>query len=280
MIWKKWGATWTTLPVSKTQIIDGTAYALHGPDGAPVIALIHGLGLCRHLWQPHLPALSKHYRVLSYDLYGHGDSAPPPQKASLKVYSDQLANLMTALEIPKAAVVGFSIGGMINRRFALDHGECLSALAILNSPHDRGADAQEMVEERAARVREQGALSTMDAALARWFTPEFREANADVLQLVRDWRLQADPESYAQAAWVLAAGVTELIKPIPAINAPSLVMTCENDTGSTPAMSHAIAAEIAGTETLVVPHLQHLGLMEEPDAFTTPILEFLNGMPL
>ena len=261
--------------MSKAQIINGTAYEIHGPESAPVIALIHGLGLCRHLWREHLPAFTAKYRVLSYDLYGHGDSAPSSKTASLKVYSDQLADLISALDIPKAAVVGFSIGGMINRRFALDHGGRLSALAILNSPHDRGAEAQKQVEERAAKVRDQGALSTMDAALARWFTPEFRASNPDTLQLVRNWRVQADSESYAQAAWVLAAGVTELINPIPPVDTPSLVMTSENDTGSTPAMSHAIAAEIADAETIIVPRLQHLGLIEDPAAFTAPILKFL-----
>jgi pimeloyl-ACP methyl ester carboxylesterase len=74
---------------------------------------------------------------------------------------------------------------------------------------------------------------------------------------------------------VLAAGVTELIRPVPPITHPTLVMTCENDTGSTPAMSHAIASEIAGAETIIVPGLQHLGLLERPELFTGPTKDFL-----
>ena len=92
---------------------------------------------------------------------------------------------------------------------------------------------------------------------------------------MRDWRNQVDPESYAQAAWVLAHGVRELIAPNPPITAPTLVMTCEHDSGSTPDMSRAIAAEIAGAQLCIVPELQHLGLMERPKSFTDPILEFL-----
>ncbi|MEM7058103.1 MAG: alpha/beta fold hydrolase [Pseudomonadota bacterium] len=254
---------------------DGTVFDLHGSLEAPVVALIHGLGLCRHLWVRHLPALSARYRVLNYDLYGHGDSAPPPSEASLTVYSDQLAGLLDHVGVARASVVGFSIGGMINRRFALDHGNRLASLVILNSPHDRGEEAQQAVEDRARSVREQGALSTMDAALARWFTPGFRVANAQAQQMVREWRLKADAESYAQAAWVLANGVRELIRPASPITASTLVMTCENDSGSTPAMSHAIAAEIPGAETIILDDLQHLGLTEQPAAFTAPILEFL-----
>ena len=62
---------------------DGTAFDLHGPADAPVVALIHGLGLCRHIWRDHLGALQRHYRIVNYDLYGHGDSAPPPTTAFL-----------------------------------------------------------------------------------------------------------------------------------------------------------------------------------------------------
>ena len=74
----------------------------------------------------------------------------------------------------------------------------------------------------------------------------------------------------------LAQGVPELIRPEPPIRAPALVMTAENDSGSTPAMSHAITAELPCAEpTRIVPALQHLGLMEDPAAFAAPTLTFL-----
>ncbi|MGB0799455.1 MAG: hypothetical protein ACPGRD_09085, partial [Planktomarina sp.] len=125
-----------------------------------------------------------------------------------------------------------------------------------------------------AEVRNQGAMATMETALKRWFTAGYLNGGQGA-DLVKDWRMRVDPESYAGAAWVLAHGVRELIRPNPPVTHKSLVMTCENDTGSTPKMSHDIASEIAGAETLIIPHLQHLGLMEAPDAFTTPILDFL-----
>jgi len=254
---------------------DGTAYEFHGPPDAPVIALTHGLGLCRRLWDAHLPALSQHYRVLNYDLYGHGESEPAKQTATLKVYSDQLCDLLRQANISKAALIGFSIGGMINRRFALDHAHQLSVLAILNSPHDRGEQAQIHVEERARQSSTQGSMSTMNAAIERWFTPEYIQ-NGQAVKDVRRWRELADASSYAQAAWVLANGVRELTSPDSSYAMPALVMTSENDVGSTPAMAKAIANDFLNAETLVVPELKHLGLLEKPDAFTTPVLNFLN----
>jgi pimeloyl-ACP methyl ester carboxylesterase len=254
---------------------NGSAYDLYGAADAPVIVLIHGLGLCRHLWADYLAALSDKYRVLNYDLYGHGDSLPSPEKASLAVYSEQLAQLMDELAISQAAIIGFSIGGMINRRFAIDHPNKVTALVILNSPHERGSKAQQLVEERATNVAKQGVLSTMEAALVRWFTAEFHLSHPQVLQQVLNWRLLADPSSYAQAAWVLAAGVTELCQDRIAVDAPALVLSCENDTGSTPAMSHGIAAQIDHAEIQIIPKLQHLGLLEQPKLFTQTILAFL-----
>lgn len=273
--------TSTTRPGSETAP-DGTSYSLSGPTDAPVLALIHGLGLCRNVWDGMLPDFAE-YRVLNYDLFGHGSSAPPAKQASLTGYSDQLSNLLDHLGIANAHVIGFSIGGMINRRFALDHGHKLESLVILNSPHDRGEDGQIAVEERAKTVRDQGAMATMEAALKRWFTPEClsqRPATPDAgrahpADLVVNWRHRVDPESYAQAAWVLANGVRELINPTPPISAPCLVMTCENDSGSTPQMSRAITNEIAGADCQIIPHLQHLGLMEDPAAFSAPILSHL-----
>ena len=255
----------------------GTAFSIAGPeDGVPLV-LIHGLGLNRHIWRWHEPQLSGRYRVVSYDLYGHGESALPPETVSLSLFAEQLGDLLDDLGISTCAIIGFSLGGMINRRFAIDHPERVRALAILNSPHERSPEAQRLVEERAAATAQGGPAATLDATLERWFTASFRNRQADILNEVRRWVLANDPVSYAQCRQVLAHGVLELIRPQPPIAHPTLVMTCENDSGSTPAMSHGIAAEIAGARTIIVPKLQHMGLVEEPALFTEPILDFLNS---
>jgi pimeloyl-ACP methyl ester carboxylesterase len=224
-----------------------------------------------------MPALSG-FRVLRYDLAGHGASAHRSfRPSSLGALSNQLLVLLDHLGAGRAHLAGFSIGGMINRRFALDHPRRVASLVILNSPHDRGA-GQGAVEERAKTVRQQGAMATLEAALQRWFTPAYL-GNIETTDVVRGWRAEADPESYANAAWVLAHGVRELIAPDPPISTPTLVMTCEADSGSTPEMSRAIAAEIAGAQLHIVPRLKHLGLMEAPEAFADPIRAFLERQP-
>jgi len=255
----------------------GTGYDLTGPEGATVVVLIHGLGLTRgSTWGGIAPVLARQYRVLAYDLPGHGQSALPEGPVTLSALSAQLIVLMDELGIDRAALVGFSLGGMINRRCAMDHPGRVSALAILNSPHDRGEDQQRIVEEHARATAVGGPSTGIDVTLARWFTDAFRHDHPEKVAVVRDIVLANDRANYAAHRQVLAEGVRELIVPEPPITAPTLVMTCERDSGSTPAMSHAIAHETPGAETLIVPELRHLGLIEQPRLFSQPVQDFLN----
>jgi pimeloyl-ACP methyl ester carboxylesterase len=89
---------------------DGTAYRLDGPEDGPPLVLIHGLGLSSSLWQAHLPALCARYRVLNYDLYGHGQSRPAERPLSLSVFADQIARLLEDTALGPAHLIGFSIG--------------------------------------------------------------------------------------------------------------------------------------------------------------------------
>lgn len=256
---------------------DGTAYDLTGSESVPVVVLIHGLGLTREAtWGGIVPVLSRRYRVLVYDLLGHGQTALPDGFVSLTVLSEQLVALMDELGIARAALVGFSLGGMINRRCAMDHPGRVSALVILNSPHDRGEEQQKDVEDRARDTAAGGPAAGIDVTLARWFTEGFRGDRSDVVAAIRKTVLANDPANYAAHRLVLAKGVRELIAPEPPITTPTLVVTCEHDSGSTPAMCRAIAAEIPGAETLIVPRLQHLGLIEQPNLFARPVLDFLD----
>jgi pimeloyl-ACP methyl ester carboxylesterase len=257
---------------------NGTCFDLIGAEDAEVVVLIHGLGLNQQIWKDYIPTLSAHYRVLSYDLFGHGESISPPEKPNLRTYSKQLLGLLDELDIKRAALVGFSLGGMINRRMAMDHGDRVSALAILNSPHERTSEAQVLTEKHAFDSAQGGPGATLDAAIERWFSEEYRHNNPAHIQQVRDWVLANDPTDYAHCRQVLATGVIELINPQPPITHPTLVITCENDSGSTPGMSHGIASEIDGTETVIVPKLQHMGLLERPELFINPVMRFLENV--
>ena len=250
-----------------------TAWELDG--GGPAVALIHGFGLNREMWQWQLPALTPHFRVLSYDLLGHGASAPPEGTPDLAMFSGQLLRLMDRCGVERAAVVGFSLGGMIARRFALDHPDRLSALAILHSSHDRTPAERAAVRGRVRHTREHGPSSNVDSALERWFTPAFRAREPELIALIRGWITSNDPSVYPRIYRVLAEGDAEIAKGLERIACPTLVMTGEDDPGNTPDMSRAMAGLIPGARLVILPGVRHMALAESPCAINEPLVAFL-----
>ncbi len=260
------------MPVSSK----GTYYQWDGPDTAPVLVLIHGLGLTgQSTWAGLIDRLALRYRVLSYDLPGHGQSRRPEVRPDLSALASQLIDLMQELGIQRAVLAGFSLGGMINRRVAMDAPNRVAGLIILNSPHDRGETLQQQVEQQALDAKNDGPGAVVEAALERWFTSGFRQDYPEQVAQIRGVILDNDPQSYAWHRWVLAHGVRELIRPTPPIRHKTLVVTCDGDVGSTPGMARAIASEIADAELQIIPGLKHLGLLETPDIFTDRINEFM-----
>ena len=253
----------------------GTAFDSFG-SGTRVIALVHGLGLNRHSWQWQVPALSRHFRVITFDLHGHGDSSVPPGTPSLTMFSEQLAELLDHLGIAQASVFGFSLGGMIARRFAMDHADLLGVLGILHSAHARDKAAHDAIQARVVQAARDGPAATVEAALSRWFTDAFRLNHPEMMDEVRRWILANRKDVYAPIYQVLVDGVTELVAPRPPIAAPTLVMTGEEDYGNSPAMSRAIAAEIPGSRLVILPGLRHMALAEAPEMFNAELLAFLS----
>ena len=253
----------------------GTAYALTGPETAPVVVLVHGLGLNRQVWQWMVPDLAQHFRVLTYDFLGHGESPPPEGQPTLTDLSEQLRALLDHLQIPRAAIVGFSLGGMIARRLAQDHPTRVSALVILHSAHQRSEKAQAAILFRVAQAEDHGPAATVELALERWYTDACRAARPDLMDLTRTWVLANDPKVYPKLYRILAHGIDEITAPSPPITSPTLVITGDEDYGNGPEMSAAIAAEIPGARLLVLKGLRHMALAEDPAAVNRPVLDFL-----
>ncbi|MFN6005156.1 MAG: alpha/beta fold hydrolase [Paracoccaceae bacterium] len=255
-------------------IFNGTTYEITGPDDALGVVLIHGLGLTRAVWQWLLPDLHK-FRVLTYDLIGHGETAPPEGQPTLKDLADQLANLLDHLAIDKAAIVGFSLGGMIARRFAQDYRDRTTALVVLHSAHKRTEKQQGAILFRVAQAEDHGPEATVELALQRWYTEAAQTNRPDLMNLTRQWILANKREVYVKLYRILAHGVDEIVAPQPAITAPTLVLTGDEDHGNSPDMSIAIATEIPRARLVILKGLRHMALAEDPAAVNRPVVDFL-----
>ena len=110
----------------------GTYYLFNKKDQDVPIVFVHGVGLTHEIWQPQLEFFNYH-STLAYDILGHGKSSLENKEISFDDFSDQLIGLMDHLNIKKIHLVGFSIGSLIARNFAIKHNERLQTLTLLSS---------------------------------------------------------------------------------------------------------------------------------------------------
>lgn len=254
----------------------GTVHTVDG-DGPPVV-LIHGMGLTREMWDWQLPPLLERFTVIRYDLLGHGESVARSGRYDMADFVDQLRELLDHLAVNRAAIAGFSLGGLIVRAFALAHPDRASAIAILNSAHDRTDEERAAMRKRLAIAYEQGPAPTIDVALERWFTEDFATANPDVLDRVRRWMEANDPKVYPEIYRVLAESDADLATSIADIRCPTLILACAEDHGNSPDMARRMAALIPDAEVSIIPKLKHMALAEDPAAVSGPLIAFLESV--
>ena len=238
----------------------------HGPaDGSPVL-LLHGVGLGHHMWTRCLPALAVQH-VLLPDLRGHGQSPPATPGIALSDLADDVA---VHLDRP-THVVGFSLGAMVAQHLAATQPHLVRSLTLVSSVAERSPTERAAVRERLQRAANDMTASA-EAAVARWFTPQWRQREPAVVEQVRDQLLANDPDSYVACYRLFADADTEVAALQHLISAPTLVMTGEYDTGSTPAMAQRLGDAIPNTRAVVVvPGARHLLPLEQPYAVTSAL---------
>lgn len=255
--------------------LEETAAILSG-RGWPVV-LVHGMGLNLNMWQGQLAPLEAEFTVVRYDLLGHGDSAARPGAYVMADFVTQLSQLLDHRGIDRCHLVGFSLGGLIVQAFTLAHPRRIDRLAVLNAGFDRGEEERAGMLARLRIAEEQGHGATVETALVRWFTPDFAAERPDVIEQVRAWMHANDPDVYPEIYRVLAFGDRELSVKVSAIRSPTLVLTCQYDSGSPPDMAEAMARVIPNAQLAVAPGLKHMGLLEDPGAINKILLPFLTG---
>ncbi|HSK39647.1 MAG TPA: alpha/beta fold hydrolase, partial [Arenibaculum sp.] len=200
-------------------------FDLAGPEGAPVVAFSNSIGTTLEMWDAQVDVLSRHYRCLRYDTRGHGRSEVVDRPIGIGDLAGDLAGLLDALDIPKAHIVGLSLGGMTAQALAIDHPSRIETLVLMaTAAHLPPAEAW---EQRAALVRRNGMAAIVDAVVPRWFTPPFMERDGQTVAHVRERFLKLDPRG--DAACCRAIRDMVLRQDIAAIRAPTLVVAGADD---------------------------------------------------
>lgn len=250
-----------------------TRYVVEGVG--PPILLIHGVGARLDNWDGVAAALSCNFKVVRYDLRGHGQSSKAPGQYSLQMFADDAVGLLDHLGIARAHVAGHSLGGMIAITLAVRHPPRVDRLAVLSAAAGRTEEERRKVIERIALIASGIPGDHFKNSLPRWFTDEFRAANPDLMEQYATRNKENDPACYAAAYTVLATG--EVGPELARVNAPTLVVTGEHDLGSNPRMARFIHAGIANSELHILPRLRHSILVEAPSTVAGLLEPFFQG---
>lgn len=248
-----------------------TACAVHhtfaGPEQAGVVVLSNSLGTTLEMWEPQAAVLARGRRVLRYDMRGHGRSPVPETPYSIADLGADLVALLDLHGIERASLCGISLGGMVSMWVAAHAPERVDRLVLCSTSAIMGPP--ESWTDRAALVRREGMGAVAGLVVARWFTPGFAAARADVVAAIRAQLASTPPEGYA--------GCCEAIKDmdqrpdLPSISAPTLVIAAAGDPSTPPAHARTIAGLIPGARLEVLDRGAHLVNVEEPD-LVTPLI--------
>ena len=251
-------------------------YRLEGRKGAPVLVLAHSIGCDHGMWAAQMPQFTAHYKVLRYDLRGHGASDVPAGDYSVEQLARDAVALPRHLEITEFAFCGLSLGGAIGQWLAINHAPGLTALILANtSPRFLPADAW---ETRRRTALEKGMAAIADGAIPRMFSPETLAGAEGALSdgavdSIRSVLAATSPVGYAGCCAALRdMDHTTLLSKI---RVPTLLISGTSDV-ATPWSGHGelLARGIAGARVVHLP-ASHLSNLERPRSFAAAVLNLL-----
>ncbi len=257
-------------------------YETMGTRG-PWVTLIHGSGDNHHAWWLQAPILAKRFRVLSYDVRGHGETeTPSDQPIGQATFVADLHRLLDELEIRQTAVVGYSMGGGIARNFAAAHPERVWAAVLSNGGRlDPQPDASQdtemakMREQRIASIRAGGMESVFDGWLTSVYTPEFVEARPEIVAKHKEIMTANDPEKYIQT---MSSAMSASNINVSTLTAPTMIIVGAGDEYTGPDAARELAAALpkqANAQVNVFP-TRHGSPFERHEEYNRTLLAFLD----
>lgn len=250
-------------------------YRIDGRDDRPALVFSHSLGCDHTQWDPQAAALLPSFRILRYDLRGHGATEVKPGDYSIEMLARDALSLADSLGIEKFAWCGLSLGGMIGQWLGANSADRVTNLILANTS-SRFPDPSVM-ETRRREVLASGMKAMEQPVMGRFFTPERVEANPPAVAGIRRVLLATDPVGYAGCC----AAVRDMDQRslLSAIHAPTLIIVGDRDV-STPWQGHGeiLAESIAGARVEHLP-TAHLSNLEAPYSFTAALSRFLLPAP-
>jgi len=228
-------------------------YSVAG-NGPPLI-LIHGIGAARDTWRYAIDQLTHHFTVVTYDLRGHGTSPMPSGVFGLNELIVDLEALRKACGFDSAHFAGHSLGGMIGPAYARAYPQRVRSLGLLSTAAFR-------TDDDIAKVL--GVVEAMEQKGVE---------HADIVDRRLQQVVATDEQVFLNVFRIYAS--TEMAPWLHEIQAPSLVLTGENDGGCNPRLNKQIDAALPDSEFVVLPNYKHSILLEAGQTVAAHLIDFI-----
>ena len=243
-------------------------HRLEGPGGAPVVMFANSLGTTLEMWDDQAAALAGRYRVLRFDMRGHGRSPAPPGPYTVDELAGDTLALLDRLGLARVMFCGLSLGGAVGMTIAARATERLERLVLAATAVE--FHPPEQWRARAATARAEGMDAIAPAGIERWFTPG---APAELKARFDAMLRSVPPAGYAACCEAIAA--FDLRGAATGVRVPTLTIAADDDPVTPPEKLAAIAAAIPGARSVVIEDARHIVNAEQSDRFTLVLSAFL-----
>ncbi len=250
------------------------SYRLLGDATKPLMVLAHPLGMTQGVWDDMVPALLNEFRILSWDLPGHGASARWPDE-SYEITPEDLAREAIALAAVAGAerfhFVGTSIGGAIGQQLVSEHSDRLLSATLTNTGAVIGTP--DAWNTRSANVLELGLSAMAVDIVPRWFGSVARDQQS---ALVEGWRVimgRGDDRSYALLCEML--GRVDFREKLSEHSVPLRLMGGSDDIATPPETLKALAQCSGAPDPVILEQIGHVPSVECPEKFSQMLLSNL-----
>lgn len=251
-------------------------YEFSGRKDAPVVMCSHCLAGNINIWDDQTDVLKEHYRVLRYDVRGHGNTSAPEGDYTMEMHADDALAVMDQLGIEKAHFMGISMGGMIGQTLALKHPERVLSLILCDTACQVPEESLPIWEERIAAAKQYGMEALVDGTLERWLSPEFQKKYPAVTQKIRDIVVSTPVNGFVGGCRAISG--FDVKDRLPRLSLPVLIVVGENDPGTPVEASRQIQRQISGSMLEVLAGAFHLSNIEAAESFNSILLDFFGGL--
>jgi len=263
--------------------VDGvrTRYLEAGNARSPTVVLLHGGGAGADSvtnWHQTIPALAEDFHIIAMDLFGFGGNDKPDLGAdgySQEGRNHHLNGFLDALDLPKAALVGNSMGGATALGLAMSHPERVDRLVLMGSAGLNSQITEALKPIVFYDYTPDGMRRLIDALTG----PRF-EASDELVTLRYRQSIEHDSRRAYEAtmAWIRSQG--GLFYPedsLATIKTPALVVNGKNDLVVPVNLAYRYLELLENSWGYIIPHCGHWAMLEAPEAFVSATLQFLHS---